>query len=329
MSLLFGDRFRGGLKIHALGDSLGAPFEFRYSYPLTSYTGKCELPILWRARYGPIQKSVVGQTTDDNSMAIALMTVLLRDHDWKEEEVIKAYLKWANSGIKFLGKNTRALFHGVNSPPFYYRRVQKQKEKGEDSSESNGSLMRSFPLILLFEFLPEAEAWEKIHKDTSLSNPTLVNQEALRVYMLIFRCILKNISPNQGIPFILSQITTPNLKLAIEQASSGQTRNVKEVGKGWVIHPIYFSIQAWIQMSIGNSVSSILNWVVLSGGDTDTNAAIAGAVCGFYAGEIALRQDPIVEANLQIILSADTTQGDFPMDTAYSPRTGLQLLSSL
>ena len=319
------DRILGGFLGHALGDALGAPFEFRYSYPLNRYTGKLELPILWKSRFGPIQQSVVGQTTDDSSMAISVLSVLLQDRTWTQDTVIKSYIDWANSGIKFLGRNTRALFYGIKRVSGYYDRLARV----DRTSESNGSLMRAYPLLLLFEWLPEDQAWDFIFKDTSLSNPCLPNLEAIRVYLSIFRMIENETSPAQGIPILYNITTSPELKLAIQQAAAGQVRDVKAVGKGWIVHAVYASIQAWMQASNGNSFQNIINWVILLGGDTDTNGAIAGAVAGFYAGEAKMRTDPITAENIRILLTADTNLGSFPLDPKYSPNTGYQLLQTL
>lgn len=70
----FTDRFRGGFLGLGIGDALGAPYEMRYSFPLSEYTGIIYQPIKWKARYGPIQHSVIGQTSDDTQMFMGYFT---------------------------------------------------------------------------------------------------------------------------------------------------------------------------------------------------------------------------------------------------------------
>lgn len=67
------DKLRGGILGLALGDCLGAPFEFRYSLSLNFYNGRLQYPTKLKSRYGPIQHTVVGQVTDDTTMSIALL----------------------------------------------------------------------------------------------------------------------------------------------------------------------------------------------------------------------------------------------------------------
>jgi ADP-ribosylglycohydrolase len=45
-------------------------------------------------------------------------------------------------------------------------------------------------------------------------------------------------------------------------------------------------------------------------GDTDTNAAIAGALLGAYYGYDKIIENDITRENIDILLKCDTTQGD-------------------
>lgn len=309
---------RGGILGMALGDALGAPHEFRYSYPLQQYTGKIYLPIKYRTRYGPYQYSVIGQITDDTSMAMALLTQLLTDKNWIENNIIQAYLGWTNSGISFLGKNTRALLKGVTTIQGYRNRMARI----HPDSQSNGSLMRAFPLIILFYFFPEQDAYQKALRDTNLTNPNPVNQDAILIYLTFLRLISQKVSPNQGIPELIRISQTEPIRMALTQASLGQPRNVHE-NKGWIVHPIYLLAQGWLQIAQSGSFSKVINWVILQGGDTDTNGAIVGSMLGYYLGEDKMKSEPITSENIQIILSADISKGDLPINPSYSPIVGL------
>ena len=51
-------------------------------------------------------------------------------------------------------------------------------------------------------------------------------------------------------------------------------------------------------------------------GDTDTNAAIAGALMGSYYGYGKIIKNPITKKNMDIMLNSDSTKGDIirPLD---------------
>ena len=72
--------------------------------------------------------------------------------------------------------------------------------------------------------------------------------------------------------------------------------------------------------------SDIINWVILQGGDTDTNGAIAGALLGTYYGEARMKEDPTTNNNIQILLAADYSQGQLPINNNYHPATFLQMI---
>lgn len=182
--------------------------------------------------------------------------------------------------------------------------------------------MRAFPLIILFYYLPEKEAYIKALRDTNLTNPNPVNRDATLVYLSMLRLILQERSPTEALPEIFKIIQTDPIKEAFNQAIKGEIRDVK-ISKGWVVHGIYLSIQAWIQASLGRTFSEVINWVILQGGDTDTNATIAGSVIGMYYGE---KKKILEEENIKILLSTDPSKGDLPVDPKYHPATALSIL---
>ena len=313
------DRLRGGFLGLSLGDALGGPYELRNSFSLNEYNGTIYQPVKWKARYGPILSSQIGSVTDDTSMTIALLWVILKNQGWNEEETIIAYENWANSGIKFLGKNTRALFHGVKTVNGYRSRKAKLDLS---KMESNGSLMRAFPLILLFQYLSEDQAYLTALSDTNLSNDNPVNRDATLIYLTILRFVLQETSPQEGVPQLISLAQTEPIKIAITEAAQGINRNLT-INKGWVAHAIYCSVQGWIQIATGKTFAEVINWIILKGGDVDTNACIAGSILGCYLGEEKMLQEPITANNINIILNANTTEGDLCINALYHPANAL------
>ena len=53
-------------------------------------------------------------------------------------------------------------------------------------------------------------------------------------------------------------------------------------------------------------------------GDTDTNAAIAGALLGAFYGLGEIRSDPVINTNVEILLECDSRKGDIVRPKKYS-----------
>ena len=305
------DQVKGGFLGLAVGDAIGGPHEFRYSYPLNEYKGYIYLPIVYQRRFKPKEYSAIGQVTDDTSMAAALFNSILDNKDWIEDKVIQSYLDWANS-IVFLGKNTRALMKGVKTIKGYRTRYTKADLS---EVESNGSLMRLFPMVMIFWWNME-KVYEFARQDTLLTNPSPVNLEATRLYIWLLHNIVTKVTVRMEDVLRMVEIST--IREAVIQAFEGQPRDVT-VNKGWVVHAVYMFLQAYVQ-SDRRSFREIMDWVILQGGDTDTNGAIAGSVLGFIFGEIKMREDEITNYNIEMVLNCDTSTGAFPMEYKYHPK---------
>ncbi len=106
------NRVRSMLMGVFLGDALGVPHEFHYNSSLV-YTGKLQYKTRFISQYTGTRYLAVGQISDDGEMTLALARSLIANNGYVKEEVIKSYLRWANSGRGFMGVNTRNLFkHG-------------------------------------------------------------------------------------------------------------------------------------------------------------------------------------------------------------------------
>jgi ADP-ribosyl-[dinitrogen reductase] hydrolase len=316
------DKLRGGFIGLALGDALGAPHELSFSVPVTKYTGVLQYPIPWKPRFQKKKYSVVGQITDDTSMSVALLRSILKNKDWVYEDILKTYLEWANSGIKFLGYNTRDLFKGIKTIRGYENRY---KKKDLSNCQSNGSLMRAYPLVILFYMYPNyQEAYLKALKDTKLTNPSIINQDCTLVYLTAVLFLLKKVNPNEIVTTIYKYAQTDEVKQVIVSAIKQEERDITKQ-KGWVLHAIYLCVRSLLFI-LTYSYSSIINWIITQGGDTDTNAALVGSLLGTYLGEKKLMKEKITAKNIKVLLSADIEQGEIPIKKKYSINAALKML---
>ncbi len=296
------DKILGGLLCHLVGDCLGGVYEFKYHIN-TVYTDN----------YTPSARP-----TDDSYMAFALITCLLEnwpaDHRsgpvWDRDSVIKAYNAFAGSDLPDIGYTTGYLFR---HPPFRaiqaYTAMYKEMftSKPPDKwSQSNGSLMRAFPLCV---FPRELMIWRQ---DTALSNPHVVSIEASDVYFRMIHNVLDAACESLSVDWA----STPQVRQSIQDAlsvtnlHSTGTRDVSK-NRGWVCHALYFACIAynlrvrdpreWFGFVVGKHCAPVLS------SDTDTNACISGAIVGLNAGAQALYKsewfkdfaDNVIQADVQ------------------------------
>jgi len=294
--------FYGG----ALGDALGLPFEFRYSLPISDYHGKLEYkPMTISRPYGK-RYAVVGQTSDDTDMTLALCYSIIESGGYDPDTAILHYQRWANSKPLGMGRNTSALFKGVTTTKGYRSRRKKRFDlkNNPENNQSNGSLMRCSPLALF-----PGKDYQNVVEDINLTNPNTVNYEIGIIYVKILRQLLLGKS---GLKPLEEAKQTEVIK-AIHQAREREIRDVITTGKGWVANSFYCAVYCLLHFT---DYMEAINWVIRLGGDTDTNAAIAGNLMGAKMGHIFLT-DSRIQHHLQILLNANPSAGDIPRPEKY------------
>jgi len=221
------DEIKGMFAAFALCDALGSPNEFHRSSS-NAYTGKLEFQAF---RFNRFEKETiyydVGGVTDDTEMTLALLATI-EDGEYSRDSALAAYLKWANSGCPHLGKNTRVLFKGVKTVRGYTNRYNKMLQ-GE-ISQSNGSLIRCSPLILVHDWQTAAI------EDCNLSNPNPINRGCSLIYLSWLYDILHRRDVDTDYFFL--EIEEEALT-TIQDVLQEKDRDVSDRDKGWVLHAIW------------------------------------------------------------------------------------------
>jgi ADP-ribosylglycohydrolase len=315
------NRVKGMFYSLMLGDVLGAPHEFKSVTKPVKYTGKVEHVVELPNRYTKVSKFFpVGIITDDTEMTIALTNALtvwnIKKDEKKEKQkkktvfdvlmppksevvqkefngfkysrfkVLSSYIDWCNSDVPFLGTNTKSLLRGVKTIQDYNQRVENQKKEIENDVSkiplSNGCLMRCAPLALL----PDLHR-NLIEVDTNLTNPYLVCREAVWIQVFILWHLLRNTSLGLKNFLILLEKESKNWCKEIQKLYANSKLNFNKkclhYRKGYVLNPLYFVFYILHHMETKNW-DAWMKFIIENGGDTDTNACIAGAVLGAYWG---------------------------------------------
>lgn len=301
------DRIRGMLWMVAYGDALGAPHEFIRGADVTAgptgFTGRLQHPLRRLAnRFQPTRTGAVGQVTDDTEMMLALARTLAEHGGGHEPgDAALAYMAWANSGCPFMGKNTRALFKGVKTLRGYCGRYK--KEGGDDNpSQGNGCLMRCAPLAAIRDRGLAALAAKR---DCAVTNPTC--PAPVQFYVTVLWRLLAGdpIAEAADVDGDAVFLTQDALMVDTVNGALGDgDRDVTGETKGWVYHALWVAVRALKKLGGGESVHEILGWAVRLGGDTDTNAAIAGAALGAAVGYSAIAEDPVMAEELAVLRAA-------------------------
>lgn len=287
----------------ALGDALGAPHEFKYNK--VTYTGKLEYPIKHFNRFTGERVYPIGSITDDTQMTMTLINSIIRKGKYDRNDAILSYEQWTTVS-RFMGKNTRKLFHGVKTIKGYESRYKKEFDTPMDTwTQSNGSLMRCSPFIIFTDY-----AYLKI--DTELSNPHPINLSCSYIYMFVLRSLMINgILPQLDI--LKAYTNFEPVTKVIEDVQNKVVRDIKDNGdlkdplvskgsfrssKGWVCTALYSALYTIYNI---DDMYTAFKFIIDKGGDTDTNAAILGALFGIKLGYDSMKDDP----NIKILFDAN------------------------
>lgn len=248
-------RAQGCLLGQLAGDSLGGLVEF--CSRSTIHERYPEGPR--RLEDGGTWGILAGQPTDDSEMALALARSLVDQRGFLAPAVRDAYQLWIESDPFDVGGTVR---QGLSEIP------------PNEKSQANGALMRCAPLALASG---EPQEWGR--RDAAMTHPHPRCQECSAAFLAAVRTGLEG-------------------GTALEMAERAETIVPDLVARARSEAPSdYVTQQGWVEIAFQNAFFQLLHApsleqalvdTVRRGGDTDTNAAIAGALLGALHGRDAV-----------------------------------------
>lgn len=261
----FLSRAQGTLLGQLTGDALGSlvefetPTEILHAYP----HGVRELAD------GGTWDTLAGQPTDDSELALLLARMLVARGCYDAQEALHRYQFWLDSEPFDCGATTATGLRGQPNP----------------HSQANGALMRISPLGIFGARHPLDQVAQWARHDAALTHPHPVCQDT---NALLTMAIAQSIRTPTSPQALYQQITQwaaerdvhPTLRHTIEVAESRPPQD-------------YIQQQGWVLIAWGNALWQLLHApsleagvmdTVMRGGDTDTNAAICGALLGSVYG---------------------------------------------
>jgi ADP-ribosylglycohydrolase len=263
------ERAQGCLLGQLAGDALGSlvefqpPEEIRRSYP----EGVRELAD------GGTWNTIAGQPTDDSEMALLLARMLVERGTYDSEAARKAYTFWLDSNPFDCGMTIATGLRGRPNP----------------DSQTNGAMMRVSPLGLFGtnHELPQVAHWARL--DAALTHPNLICQQANALFTMAIAHAIKT-GPNVQsfyqavLAWAVEMDVEPDLMTAIQDAAGAPPVDYVQQ-QGWVL--IAFRNALWELLHAPSLEEGVVD-TVMRGGDTDTNAAICGALLGAVYGREAI-----------------------------------------
>lgn len=278
----------------AVGDSLGMPFEMLHSLSdkLLSWNGWFK-----DAENNPLTAGLkAGQWTDDTKMARALAESLVEADTYSPADAAKRYLAWYKSNdLRGIGTTTAKAMSRLHAGMPW-------TQSGVAGSEGNGTAMRAAPLGVAFWRNIQAAA-EMARIDASITHKSeMAEQGAVAVAVGVALIIEGRVSKQDLILKVLewvpkgqmhSRLLTAHRKSGIalrRPATSASTRSAHrifidtlvELGTG--AHVIQTVPAAFCAFVGSEDFQDAVELAVRAGGDTDTTAAITGALAGTYYG---------------------------------------------
>lgn len=265
----FRERAQGCLLGQLAGDALGGLVEFRRPEDIQR-----EYPEGVRLlQDGGTWNTIAGQPTDDSELALALARLLVAQRRYDPAAAREAYQAWLASGPFDCGTTVRQGLQGQPNP----------------DSQANGALMRISPLGIFGASHPLAQVAAWARQDAALTHPHPICQEANALFaMAIAWAIGTGCGPAELYHQILAWAeelqVSPPLLAATRQAATNPPQDYLR-HQGWVL--IAWQNALWQLLHAPNLEEGVVA-TISCGGDTDTNAAICGALLGAVYGKEAI-----------------------------------------
>lgn len=283
-----------------VGDAAGATLEFQ------GLPAPDDVERAMAMSGGGFFRLAPGQITDDSELALSLADALSRSSSFDLEAIARSYARWIDSGPFDIGTTTRNSLGSYRSATEagYSAAMKGAASRSCLASKANGSLMRIAPLAIWGYRLPDDELARCAAEDSLLSHPNESCCHAVASYAIAAAALLRQPGERCG---------------AFSRASAWAGKNANDEVREWLRaaekdEPVNFLSQvgfvriafvnAFQHLLRGSGFEKTLRETIARGGDTDTNACIAGALVGAADGASSI-PEPMKAA----VLECDTREG--------------------
>jgi len=270
-------RVAGALIGSAVGDALGAPFEFGPAGQFTARFPTDARGVATEMCGGGSLGWAPGEFTDDTQMALLLAASLEERGGLDEADVFDRFRAWAEADPPDIGNQTRAVLG--SGRPWDVAASEHFARSGH--AAGNGSLMRTTPAAIRFARHGRAATMDAARAISALTHGDPAAGEGCAVFAELVRVALDGGDPLAAVPTALAHVAPEHRERwatvlapdwAPEQATEGNGAVWPTLG------------QAVWALRHGRSFAEVLRLVIDLGGDTDTVACVAGGLAGAVHG---------------------------------------------
>ena len=265
-------RVIGALCGSAVGDALGAPFEF---LPPGSYRARFPQPVLGGTGEmcgGGTFNWRIGEFTDDTQMALALAHSLLASGGFDADDVWARFVAWRRSA-KDCGILTGRVLSRRDWPG-----AARDGHIALDRSAANGALMRVTPIALAWSGADEATLMVVARAQAALTHYDPAAGWGAAIGAALIRRAVLGEDPIAALPEVLSQVDAAEReRFAIMLDASWEPNRDGDPSNGSVWTCLAQAVWA---VRHNDRFEDVLVAAIELGGDTDTVATVAGAIAG-------------------------------------------------
>jgi ADP-ribosyl-[dinitrogen reductase] hydrolase len=270
-------RVAGALIGSAVGDALGAPFEFG---PPGRFSARFPFPARGVATEmcggGSLDREP-GEFTDDTQMALLLASSLVERGGLDEADVFTRFQTWARADPPDIGNQTRAVL-GCGRP---WDTAAAEHFARSGHAAGNGSLMRTTPAAIRFARDGRTATMDAARRISALTHGDPATGEGCAVFHELVRVALDGGDPLAAVPTALDLVVPEHRARWATVLAPDWTPDRATEGNGAVWPTLGSAVWA---LRHGRGFADTMRLVIDLGGDTDTVAAVTGGLAGAVSG---------------------------------------------
>jgi ADP-ribosylglycohydrolase len=286
-------RVAGALVGSAVGDALGAPFEFgppgQFSarFPTPARGVKTEMCGGGSLDWEP------GEFTDDTQMALLVATSLVEHGGLDEPDVFDRFRTWAAADPPDIGNQTRAVLGSGRT----WDVAATEHFARSGHAAGNGSLMRTTPAAIWFSRFGSEASSDSARRLSALTHGDPSAGEGCVVFHELMRVALDGEDPLAAIPSALSLVAREHRDRWATVLDPAWTPDDATESNGAVWPTLGQAVWA---LRNGTNFAEVARLVIDLGGDTDTVAAVVGGLAGavFGMAGIPMRWSSVVHGRV-------------------------------
>ncbi|MGY1753835.1 ADP-ribosylglycohydrolase family protein [Blastococcus sp. SYSU D01042] len=286
-------RVAGALVGSAVGDALGAPFEFgpagQFSarFPVPARGAKTEMCGGGSLGWEP------GEFTDDTQMALLVATSLVDRGALDAADVFDRFAAWAQAGPPDIGNQTAAVLRSGLS----WSEAAAEHFARSGHAAGNGSLMRATPAAIWFSRSGTEATVDAARQISALTHGDPSAGEGCAIFHELMRVALDGGDPLVAIPAALELVAEEHRERWATVLADDWTPDQATESNGAVWPTLGSAVWA---LRHGRDFARVLRLVIDLGGDTDTVACVAGGLAGavFGMGGIPSRWSSVVHGRV-------------------------------